>query len=115
MEKAILKSLGSFGQPLLWIYRKTIGGGIRSLIARLQSSRLIHEEANQTEQRTEAPFVDRLQNSDIIQKSLETAIGYTKFIAQTLRRGVLLPLRCLFGVVAFTALVPLVVFWCYWR
>jgi hypothetical protein len=112
MERAVSGSFGVLATPVLWIYRRTIGTAVRSLVRRVvrqQSAdageqRLI-EEAGRTVQSV-------AQSADSIQAFTDRAGTILTHTATRIRRFAILPLQVALVMALVTAAVPLLLI-CY--
>lgn len=109
METSVAKSFGIVGMPILWIYRRTIGGGVRFLITRMKTASLTADDQNELER--DAGQLIRAVGE--IESTLQKAQGYTCYAAGMLRKMLLYPVQLIFVLVAFGALIPLGLCW-YW-
>ncbi|MEZ6044686.1 MAG: hypothetical protein R3C11_03700 [Planctomycetaceae bacterium] len=108
-ESAVSKSFGFLGRPLLWIYRYTIGKGVRYLIARIQSESVTEAEEIEIEQLATDAIEAIGENNSRIESILNGAMSYTQSVAGVLRRIALRPLIILFVIVSTLALLPLLI------
>ena len=113
MEASVSKSFGIVGTPLLWMYRRTIGGGIRFLITRMKTASLTPEQQNELERQAEGVMSAVGEHHSETESKIQNAQGYTSYAANMLRKMLLYPLQLLFLVVALIAVTPLCLCW-YW-
>lgn len=110
VETAVAATLGIFDTPLLWIYRRTLGGAVRYLIGKLQSTALDEEDAEAIEEGG-AKLIEAVgQNAGKIERRLKTAASYTLAASDIVGRVILWPLRIGFAVLLLLALSPLAIF-----
>ena len=110
VETAVAATLGIFGTPLLWIYRRTLGGAVRYLIGKMQTSALDEEEAEAIEEGG-AKLIEAVgQNAGKIELRLKTAASYTLAASDIVSRIILWPLRLGFVFLLLLALSPLAIF-----
>lgn len=113
MEASVAKSFGIVGTPLLWIYRRTIGGCVRFLITRMKAASLTADELNDIEREAVGLMSDIAESQLQIETSLQKAQSYTAYAGSMLRRMLLYPIQLIFLLVALVAVVPLGLCW-YW-
>lgn len=113
IESTVTNSLGFVGTPLLWVYRYTIGKGIRFLIVRMKTSLLSDDEQAGVEKKTGEVFQAVGGSITKIENTINAALGYTQYVIQMLRRLFLRPCQFLFADVVVVALIPLALCW-YW-
>ena len=113
MESAVTNSFGFVGTPLLWVYRRTIGGFIRFVIKRMKTDSLTDEDRRTVELEADKLFRDVADNASNIESVLGNALSFTQHASRMLRRVFLWPVQLVFGLVACAAVVPLVLCW-YW-
>lgn len=113
IESTVSNSLGFVGTPLLWIYRYTIGKGVRFLIIRMKTGSLTDDEQAGVEKKTGEMFQAVGGSITKIESTINAALGYTQYAIQMLRRVFLRPCQFLFAVVVVIALIPLALCW-YW-
>ena len=113
METAVSKSLGFLGTPLLWIYRRTLGSGVRYLIGRMQAESVTTDDAQIVEGVAIGALDAVSNNVDVIQSRLTMALGYTTNTVSFVRKFFLFPLQFAFVVAVLIAIMPLCGIW-YW-
>lgn len=111
VESVVSKTFGFVGKPLLWLYRRTIGGGVRLLITRIKTESLTDSERTDIEQDADGLIHDVGENSSSIERAIDGAMGYTSAATGALRKILLKPMRIVFSLVCVVAIIPLVVFW----
>jgi hypothetical protein len=113
MEASVAKSFGIVGTPLLWIYRRTIGGGVRFLITRMKTASLTVDEQRDIEREAEGLMSDVAESQPHIEAAIQKAQGYMTYVGNMLRKMLLYPIQLIFLIVALVAVVPLGLCW-YW-
>ena len=114
VQKVLEKSFGLVGMPLIWIYRRTLGGGVRFLIKRMKDNDEIvplNSDATEQDAISQSDFEQAFRSKSSLTNGLERATGYTQFATQMVRRFLLLPLQVVFLLVAVVFLLPVVLFW----
>lgn len=111
MEAAVSKSLGIFGRPLLWIYRRTIGGCIRVLIARMNAATLTANEKSEVERDAARLMSGLADNQPNVEAAIQKAHGFTTYVCSMLRKMLLYPMQIVFSLVALIAVLPLGICW----
>jgi len=110
VETAVAATLGIFGTPLLWIYRRTLGGAVRYLIGKIQTAGLDEEDEEAIEEGG-AKLVEAVgQNAGKIELRLKTAASYTLAASDIVSRIILWPLRLGLVCLLLLALSPLAIF-----
>lgn len=107
MHGAVTKPLGVLGPPLIWVYRRTIGSAVRSLIRRVNRSAERRRAEMQLEQAAAAGVVSIAKYSETINAYTNTAMRIVSSIGGTIRWFALLPLYITFTLVIVLAIVPL--------
>lgn len=113
MEASVAKSFGIVGAPLLWIYRRTIGGCVRFLITRMKTTAITADEQNDIEREADRLMSDIAENQGHIETTIQKAQSYTTYAGNMLRKMLLYPIQLVFVLVALAAVVPLGLCW-YW-
>ena len=113
MEASVAKSFGIVGTPLLWIYRRTIGGCVRFLITRMKTTSLTADEQNGIELEADGLMSDIAESQPHIEATILKAQSYTSYAGNMLRIMLLYPIQFVFLLVAPAAVVPLGFCW-YW-
>jgi hypothetical protein len=113
MEASVAQSFGFVGTPLLWIYRRTIGGGIRYLITRIKTSTLSDDEATEIEHDTQRAMRDITSQQNNIEWVVKNSMSYTKYASGLLKKFLLRPAQLIFAIIAIAAVIPLILCWCF--
>lgn len=108
IDQVFGRSFGFIGKGLSWIYHRSIGNGVRMMIA------LKHGD-EKLEEATEQAVHELAEMSPETERWLIRAQGETRVIADGTRKWVLRPLRFLFYGVAAFAFIPLVAIWWFSR
>lgn len=111
VETVVSQTFGIIGKPLLWVYRRTICEGVRFLIKRMKTESVSEEERADIEQETESLIRDVGENASSIERAIDSAMGYTSTVTESLRKILLKPMCVVFTLVVVVALIPLVVCW----
>ena len=81
------------------------------LIKRMKTESVSEEERADIEQETESLIRDVGENASGIERAIDSAMGYTSAVTESLRKILLKPMRFVFTLVVVVALIPLVVCW----
>lgn len=111
VETSVANSLGIFGTPLLWIYRRTIAGAIRILIARMKAGEVGPEQEETFAVEAELSAEGFAKAYERNEKTMQIAWNATGYIAAGLRWTVLMPARVLFVMATGPACLILIIIW----
>lgn len=112
IEASVAKSLGIVGTPLLWIYRRTIGGCVRFLIVRMKAISLTPTDKNEVERAADEFMSELAEDAPHVKTNIQQARQLASGSGSMLRR-ILYSIQLIFLLVAVAAVVPLGLFW-YW-
>ena len=115
IEKSVAEAIGIVGVPLLWLYRLTIGSGVRYVLAKMQAESITEDDEVAVGQVVENSLSTLADQSQYIETALDGALGVTNSASQMVRRLILLPMQLLFAIVLLIALVPMVVYWIWFQ
>jgi hypothetical protein len=110
---AVTKSLGIFGLPLAWVYRKTIGRivGRFSEVAFASRESASTNEPNAMETKAKRAMEIVANHAETTEARLTKVISLTGTTTRVLQRFLLRPLQFVFAMIALLALVPLGLVW----
>ena len=111
MDKAVAGAFGFLSAPLLWIYHRTVGLGIRYVIKRMARSRPSSEEEQKIAVATTGGMAAVAKDSETIRTYTSSAAELVGSVGGKIRFFAMLPLYVAFAVSLTVAVVPIVLVW----
>jgi hypothetical protein len=108
LERTVAGTFGIFSKPLLWAYRRTIGGAVRYLIRRVPLAIARDKHNQQVVDAVEADIDDLARYTDSIQIFATSAAGIVTTVGKRIRTFALIPLYLLLGTALVLAISPFV-------
>lgn len=109
LDRVVAKAFGFLSTPILWAYRRTIGGAVRYLIKRVQLAQVTEEHEQRVVDGTKASIGAMAQYSDSIQAFTSSAAEIVAGIGRKVRAYALTPLYVALVIAIVLATIPLVV------
>jgi hypothetical protein len=107
MERAVARTFGVLGTPLLWTYRRTIGSAVRYLVKRVNCAKTATEGEQDLVQDARSGLAAIAKYSETIKTYTSSASEFVGNIGRKIRLYTILPMYILFFASLSLATIPI--------
>ena len=109
MEKAVVGAFGFIGRPVVWMYRRSLGAAVRTMLSQVAKIKLTSETERKLEDSTEAGLATTAKYSQKIKAFTKAASSVVSRISSRIRFVAMTPMYLVFLVFMAIGSVPILV------